>query len=146
MINFKSEVEAVDTLSSKMLSLQDEIKKRIYGQDEIVKQVLVSMFSRGHCLLIGVPGLAKTLLVNTIAEVFNLKYSRIQFTPDLMPSVITSYSIHYTKLYEKKVGDALELMRIYRIGGIPVVDAEKHLVGIVTNRDLRFENDSYNFV
>jgi len=93
MINFKSEVEAVDTLSSKMLSLQDEIKKRIYGQDEIVKQVLVSMFSRGHCLLIGVPGLAKTLLVNTIAEVFNLKYSRIQFTPDLMPSDIIGTEI-----------------------------------------------------
>ena len=60
---------------------------------EIVKQVLISMFSRGHCLLIGVPGLAKTLLVNTIAEVFNLKYNRIQFTPDLMPSDIIGTEI-----------------------------------------------------
>ncbi len=83
MVNFKNEVEAVDTLAQKMKSLEEEIRKRIFGQDEIVKQVLVSMFSRGHCLLIGVPGLAKTLLVNTIAEVFSLQYNRIQFTPDL---------------------------------------------------------------
>jgi MoxR-like ATPase len=93
MVNFKNEVEAVDSLCEKMQALQDEIKKRIYGQDEIIKQVLVSMFSRGHCLLIGVPGLAKTLLVNTIAEVFNLKYNRIQFTPDLMPSDIIGTEI-----------------------------------------------------
>lgn len=93
MVNFKNEVEAVDTLNAKMQLLHTEVKKRIYGQDEIVKQVLISMFSRGHCLLIGVPGLAKTLLVNTIAEVFNLKYSRIQFTPDLMPSDIIGTEI-----------------------------------------------------
>ncbi|WP_205461807.1 AAA family ATPase [Mangrovibacterium lignilyticum] len=93
MMNFKNEVEAVNTLSAKMKSLHEEVKKRIYGQDEIVKQVLISMFSRGHCLLIGVPGLAKTLLVNTIAEVFSLKYSRIQFTPDLMPSDIIGTEI-----------------------------------------------------
>lgn len=93
MVNFKNEVEAVDTLNAKMQLLHNEVKKRIYGQDEIVKQVLISMFSRGHCLLIGVPGLAKTLLVNTISEVFNLKYSRIQFTPDLMPSDIIGTEI-----------------------------------------------------
>lgn len=93
MVNFRNEVEAVDTLNAKMKLLEAEIQKRIYGQDEIVKQVLISMFSRGHCLLIGVPGLAKTLLVNTIAEVFNLKYNRIQFTPDLMPSDIIGTEI-----------------------------------------------------
>lgn len=93
MVNFKNEVEAVDSLNAKMQLLHSEVKKRIYGQDEIVKQVLISMFSRGHCLLIGVPGLAKTLLVNTISEVFNLKYSRIQFTPDLMPSDIIGTEI-----------------------------------------------------
>lgn len=93
MVNFKNEVEAVDTLARKMKTLEDEIHKRIFGQDEIVKQVLISMFSRGHCLLIGVPGLAKTLLVNTIAEVFNLQYNRIQFTPDLMPSDIIGTEI-----------------------------------------------------
>ena len=90
---FKNEVEAVDALKAKIDLLHNEIKKRIYGQDEIITQVLISMFSRGHCLLIGVPGLAKTLLVNSIAEVFGLKYSRIQFTPDLMPSDIIGTEI-----------------------------------------------------
>ncbi|MHA7109443.1 AAA family ATPase [Sunxiuqinia elliptica] len=92
-MNFKNDVEAVDALNQKVDLLQSEIKKRIYGQDEIIKQVLISLFSRGHCLLIGVPGLAKTLLVNTIAEVLGLKYNRIQFTPDLMPSDIIGTEI-----------------------------------------------------
>ena len=92
-VNFKNEVEAVDALKQKIDLLQEEIKKRIYGQDEIIKQVLISLFSRGHCLLIGVPGLAKTLLVNTIAEVLGLEYNRIQFTPDLMPSDIIGTEI-----------------------------------------------------
>ncbi len=92
-MNFKNDVEAVDAFKERIDLLQDEIKKRIYGQDEIIKQVLISLFSRGHCLLIGVPGLAKTLLVNTIAEVLSLKYSRIQFTPDLMPSDIIGTEI-----------------------------------------------------
>ena len=92
-MNFKNNVEAVDALKTKINLLQAEIKKRIYGQDEIIKQVLISLFSRGHCLLIGVPGLAKTLLVNTIAEVLGLQYNRIQFTPDLMPSDIIGTEI-----------------------------------------------------
>ncbi len=92
-MNFKNEVEAVDALNAKIDLLHAEIKKRIYGQDEIIRQVLISMFSRGHCLLIGVPGLAKTLLVNTIADVLGLKYNRIQFTPDLMPSDIIGTEI-----------------------------------------------------
>lgn len=92
-MNFKNDVEAVDALKDKIDLLQAEIQKRIYGQDEIIKQVLISLFSRGHCLLIGVPGLAKTLLVNTIAEVLGLKYNRIQFTPDLMPSDIIGTEI-----------------------------------------------------
>lgn len=92
-MNFKNDIEAVDALKNKIDLLQDEIKKRIYGQDDIIKQVLISLFSRGHCLLIGVPGLAKTLLVNTIAEVLGLKYNRIQFTPDLMPSDIIGTEI-----------------------------------------------------
>jgi MoxR-like ATPase len=92
-INFKNDVEAIDALTNKFNLLQNEIKKRIYGQDEIVKQALITLFSRGHCLLIGVPGLAKTLLVNTIAEVLGLQYKRIQFTPDLMPSDIIGTEI-----------------------------------------------------
>jgi MoxR-like ATPase len=90
---YKNEVEAVNALRDKFEELRSEIKKRIYGQDEIINQVLVSMFSRGHCLLIGVPGLAKTLLVNTISEVLGLQYKRIQFTPDLMPSDIIGTEI-----------------------------------------------------
>jgi MoxR-like ATPase len=89
----KSEVESVDRLTDKYKELTAEIRKVIIGQDEIVKNVLISIFSRGHCLLIGVPGLAKTLLVHTIASSLDLKFNRIQFTPDLMPSDITGSEI-----------------------------------------------------
>jgi MoxR-like ATPase len=92
-MKFQNDKEAVDALCQKHNELLNEVRKAIYGQDEIVKQVLVSIFSQGHCLLIGVPGLAKTLLVNTIAKVLGLDYSRIQFTPDLMPSDIIGTEI-----------------------------------------------------
>lgn len=92
-MNFKTEVEAANALKSKYDNLLSEIKKKIYGQDEIIKQVLISIFSNGHCLLVGVPGLAKTLLVNTISQALDLKYQRIQFTPDLMPSDIIGTEI-----------------------------------------------------
>ncbi|WP_421918458.1 AAA family ATPase [Marinifilum sp.] len=92
-MNFKSEVEAANSLYADYKKLLKEIGKKIYGQDEIIKKVLISIFSNGHCLLVGVPGLAKTLLVNTIAEVLDLKYQRIQFTPDLMPSDIIGTEI-----------------------------------------------------
>ncbi len=91
--SFKNDVEALDALRNKYGELLKEITKVIYGQDEIVTQVLVSLFSRGHVLLIGVPGLAKTLLVTTIAKILGLKYNRIQFTPDLMPSDIIGTEI-----------------------------------------------------
>ena len=92
-MNFKSDVEAVDAFVVKYKELNSEISKTIIGQDEVVKDVLISIFSKGHCLLIGVPGLAKTLLVNTIADVLGLTYNRIQFTPDLMPSDIIGSEI-----------------------------------------------------
>jgi MoxR-like ATPase len=92
-MNFKSEVEAANALKADYERLSAEIKKKIYGQDDIVKKVLISIFSNGHCLLVGVPGLAKTLLVNTISQVLDLKYQRIQFTPDLMPSDIIGTEI-----------------------------------------------------
>jgi MoxR-like ATPase len=92
-MNYTSDKEAIDALRLKNQELINEISKVIYGQDEIVKQVLISIFSQGHCLLIGVPGLAKTLLVNTIAQVLGLEYKRIQFTPDLMPSDIIGTEI-----------------------------------------------------
>ncbi len=92
-MNFRTEVEAANALKSKYDALLTEIKKKIYGQDDIIKQVLISIFSNGHCLLVGVPGLAKTLLVNTISQALDLKYQRIQFTPDLMPSDIIGTEI-----------------------------------------------------
>ncbi|MGB0166964.1 MAG: AAA family ATPase, partial [Luteibaculum sp.] len=73
--------------------LKNELAKVIVGQDAVIQQVLISIFSKGHCLLVGVPGLAKTLLVNSISEALGLSFSRIQFTPDLMPSDITGSEI-----------------------------------------------------
>ena len=87
------DVELVDKLSDKIKQVKNEIAKVIVGQEDIVDQLLISLFSRGHCLLVGVPGLAKTLLIKTVAEVMDLKFSRIQFTPDLMPSDITGTEI-----------------------------------------------------
>jgi len=93
MSNFKSDVEAVDALAQTYQKLSAEIGKVIVGQDDVVRAVIISLFSNGHSLLVGVPGLAKTLLVSTIAEVLDLDFKRIQFTPDLMPSDITGSEI-----------------------------------------------------
>jgi len=92
-IRFNSDAEALDSLKVKYAQLQAEIKKAIVGQDDVVKNVLISVFGNGHCLLVGVPGLAKTLLVNTIANSLGLTFNRIQFTPDLMPSDIIGSEI-----------------------------------------------------
>jgi MoxR-like ATPase len=88
-----SDVAAIEQLVKDYKALKQEIHQVIVGQDEVVDQVLISIFSRGHCLLVGVPGLAKTLLVNTIAETLGLSFNRIQFTPDLMPSDIIGSEI-----------------------------------------------------
>jgi MoxR-like ATPase len=88
MIEYKNEVEAADGLYQAYERLREQISKVIVGQDEVVKLVLTSIFCQGHSLLVGVPGLAKTLLIKTIAQALNLSYNRIQFTPDLMPSDI----------------------------------------------------------
>ncbi|MFT4969725.1 MAG: MoxR-like ATPase [Chitinophagales bacterium] len=88
-----TDVEAVDALALKFKELKAEIAKVIVGQDEAVDLVLTSIFSNGHSLLVGVPGLAKTLLVSTISQVLELSFSRIQFTPDLMPSDIVGAEI-----------------------------------------------------
>ena len=92
-MEFKSDVEALDAFTINYKKLKAEIGKVIIGQDEVIRKVIISIFSRGHCLLVGVPGLAKTLLVNTIAQTLGLKYNRIQFTPDLMPSDIIGTEI-----------------------------------------------------
>lgn len=90
---YKSEVEAIDALASVYKEVKSEIAKVIVGQDDIVQSVLISILSNGHCLLVGVPGLAKTLLVQTVGNVLDLSSNRIQFTPDLMPSDITGAEI-----------------------------------------------------
>jgi MoxR-like ATPase len=88
-----SDVATLERLKSQYAILQQEVGKAIVGQDEVVKYVLISIFSNGHCLLVGVPGLAKTLLVNSIAEALGVDFKRIQFTPDLMPSDIVGSEI-----------------------------------------------------
>lgn len=93
MLKFSSDKEAIEGLVKVYGDLKSEIGKVIVGQHQVVEGVLVSIFTNGHCLLVGVPGLAKTLLVNTISEVLGLSFNRIQFTPDLMPSDITGSEI-----------------------------------------------------
>lgn len=85
---FKNDAAAIDGLASDFQRLKKEIGKKIIGQEQVVEAVIISLFSNGHSLLVGVPGLAKTLLVSTISEVLDLDFKRIQFTPDLMPSDI----------------------------------------------------------
>jgi MoxR-like ATPase len=92
-MQFNNEVEAVDALHQTFKKIKSEISKVVIGQDEIIKSVLIGIFSNGHCLLVGVPGLAKTLLVQTVANVLDLNFNRIQFTPDLMPSDIIGAEI-----------------------------------------------------
>ncbi len=92
-MQYTDTVEAAKALNDKYNKLLEEISNHVYGQKEVISQVLTAIFSGGHCLLVGVPGLAKTLLVNTIAKVLDLKYKRIQFTPDLMPSDIIGSEI-----------------------------------------------------
>ena len=88
-----NEVKSVDEFIVKYNEFKNEIAKVIVGQEEVVQQVLISIFCNGHCLLVGVPGLAKTLLVQTIADSLGLNFNRIQFTPDLMPSDIVGAEI-----------------------------------------------------
>jgi MoxR-like ATPase len=89
----KSDVDSVQRLKDAHDKIVNEIGKVIIGQREIIDHLLIALFTKGHCLLIGVPGLAKTLLISTLAKVLDLKFSRIQFTPDLMPSDITGTEI-----------------------------------------------------
>jgi MoxR-like ATPase len=87
------ELQGVERLQSRFAALRSEISKIIVGQDEVVEQLLLAIFARGHCILEGVPGLAKTLLVRTLAQCLRLEFNRIQFTPDLMPADITGTEV-----------------------------------------------------
>lgn len=88
-----SDKELVANLCQKRVEIQTEIAKRIVGQTDVIEHLLIALFARGHGLFVGVPGLAKTLLINTLAEVLDLKFNRVQFTPDLMPSDIVGSDI-----------------------------------------------------
>ncbi len=94
-----NDVKAVSELSKAYSDIRAEIAKVIVGQDQVIEHLLIALLSQGHCLLVGVPGLAKTLLIKTLSEALDLRFSRIQFTPDLMPSDITG-----TEIIEENVG------------------------------------------
>jgi MoxR-like ATPase len=87
------EIAEIEEFADKRETMLGEIRKVIVGQDRVIEEVLIALFSRGHCLLVGVPGLAKTLLISTLADILHLEFNRIQFTPDLMPSDITGTDI-----------------------------------------------------
>src|SRR5947208_2395600 len=88
-----NEAEVVRDPAAAYRLMTDQISNVIVGQNEVVEQLLMALFSRGHCLLVGVPGLAKTLLVSTVSRILHLSFKRIQFTPDLMPADITGTDI-----------------------------------------------------
>lgn len=92
-MNQRNDVKLVEDLKNTHKAITEEIQQVIIGQRRIIDELLIALLARGHCLLVGVPGLAKTLLISTVARVLNLKFSRIQFTPDLMPSDITGTEI-----------------------------------------------------
>ncbi|MGH7829505.1 MAG: AAA family ATPase, partial [Candidatus Binatia bacterium] len=87
------ELASIEEFAEKKEAMLAEIGKVIVGQERVIEEVLIALFSRGHCLLVGVPGLAKTLLIGTLADILHLEFNRIQFTPDLMPSDITGTDI-----------------------------------------------------
>ena len=103
------DVEAVQKLTDAFTGIKREIAKVIVGQNDVIEQLLISLLARGHCLLVGVPGLAKTLLIKTVAEALDLKFSRIQFTPDLMPSDITG-----TEIIEENVSTGQKAFKFVR--------------------------------
>ena len=92
-VNNYSDVEAARYLGETCHQLRDELKKVIVGQDRVIEEILIAIFARGHCLMQGVPGLAKTMMVSTLAQAMDLSFHRIQFTPDLMPSDITGTDV-----------------------------------------------------
>ena len=93
MIEETRDIEAVENLNKAREKILGQVRKVIVGQERVIEEMLIALLSDGHCLLVGVPGLAKTLLVSTIARILDLKFNRVQFTPDLMPSDITGTDI-----------------------------------------------------
>ncbi|MDH3717533.1 MAG: AAA family ATPase [Planctomycetota bacterium] len=99
------DVQAVDQLNEAFRTITGELSKVIVGQQQVIEEMLIALFAGGHCLLVGVPGLAKTLMIHTLADALSLKFSRIQFTPDLMPSDITGTEV----IQEDKASGVREL-------------------------------------
>src|SRR5207253_3888530 len=87
------DLSAIERLNDGYRRITRELSKAIVGQQRVLEELLIAIFARGHCLLVGVPGLAKTLMIRTLADALNLSFSRIQFTPDLMPSDITGTEV-----------------------------------------------------
>lgn len=102
-------MEEIQKIHKAYQSLKEEIGKVIVGQEQVIEQLLIALFTGGHCLLVGVPGLAKTLLISTVAKALDLKFSRIQFTPDLMPSDITG-----TDILEEEAGTGKRAFRFIK--------------------------------
>src|SRR5580692_4452803 len=100
--------QAVERLSAGRVRIEAELGKAIVGQHEVIEQILLALFAGGHCLITGAPGLAKTLLVKSIAQIFHLKFQRVQFTPDLMPADITGTEIL------QETGDGLRRMQFVK--------------------------------
>ncbi|MBA2664599.1 MAG: MoxR family ATPase [Bradymonadaceae bacterium] len=89
----EADLHGVEQIAAARSAILEQVRKRIYGQDALIEHLLIALFARGHCLLMGVPGLAKTSLISTLSEILNLQFNRIQFTPDLMPADITGTEI-----------------------------------------------------
>jgi len=106
LVESNKDLELVEKLGAGYRSILEQLSKIIVGQSQVIQELLISLFARGHCLIVGVPGLAKTLLISSLAEILDLDFKRIQFTPDLMPSDITG-----TEVIEE---DPLTRKRSYR--------------------------------
>jgi len=104
-----ADLAQVEEMRGKRSEIISEIKKVIVGQDKVIEEILIALFCRGHCLLVGVPGLAKTLLISTLAGIMELHFNRVQFTPDLMPSDITG-----TDVLEEEVGSKQRKFRFIK--------------------------------
>ena len=102
-IDESEHVAAVTEVTQQRQAILQEIKKVIVGQDHVIEELLIALLARGHCLLVGVPGLAKTLLISTLAEVLHLHFNRVQFTPDLMPADLIGTMIYDQKVQEFRV-------------------------------------------
>src|SRR6186997_1327780 len=89
----QGDIQAMDKLKGAFQNIKQQLSRVIVGQDQVIEELLIAMFSRGHCILEGVPGLAKTLMISTLAKCLSLDFSRIQFTPDLMPADITGTEV-----------------------------------------------------